>query len=89
MSEPDILDSKIRELKEWQRVAWQRIADRSATPFERREIRNHLKESDEALRHYLRLMSEHLQREARTVENTGDSLANIRFRILAQHCDLR
>jgi hypothetical protein len=57
--------------------------DGSATPFERREIRNHIKESNEALRHYLRLMSEHLQREARTVEDTGDSLVNIDFRILA------
>ena len=83
------MDSKIRELKEWQRVAWRRIADRSVTPFERREIRNHIKESDEALRHYLRLMSKHLQREAQTVEDTGDSLANIRFRILAQHGDPR
>jgi len=83
MSEPDILDNKIRELKEWQRVAWRRIADRSVTPFERREIRNHIKESDEALRHYLQLTSEHLQREVRTVENTDDSLANIDFRILA------
>jgi hypothetical protein len=83
MSEPDILDNKIRELKEWQRVAWRRIADRSVTSFERREIRNHIKESDEALRHYLQLTSEHLQREVRTVENTGDSLANINFRILA------
>ena len=83
MSEPDILDNKIRELKEWQRVAWRRIADRSVTPFERREIRNHIKESDEALRHYLQLTSEHLQRQVRTVENTGDSLANIDFRILA------
>ena len=50
MTEPDILNRKIHEIKEWQRVAWRRIADRSVTQFERREIRNHIKESDEALR---------------------------------------
>jgi hypothetical protein len=83
MTEPDILNRKIRELKEWQRVAWRRIADPSVTQFERREIRNHIKESDEVLRHYLGAMSEHLHREARTVEDVGDGFANIAFRILA------
>jgi hypothetical protein len=83
MTEPDILNRKIRELKEWQRVAWRRIADRSVTQFERREIRNHIKESDEALRRYLRMMSEHLHREARTMKDVGDGLAKIEFRILA------
>jgi len=34
-------------------VAWRRVADPLVTDFERREIRNHIKESDEALRYYL------------------------------------
>jgi hypothetical protein len=83
MTEPDILNRKIHDLKEWQRVAWRRIADRSVTQFERREIRNHIKESDESLRHYLRMMSEHLEHTARTAKDVGDGLANIQFRILA------
>jgi hypothetical protein len=83
MTEPDILNRKIRELKEWQRVAWRRIADRSVTQFERREIRNHIKESDEELRRYLRMMSEHLHHEARTMKDVGDGFAKIEFRILA------
>jgi len=53
MTEPDILSRKIKELTEWQRVAWRRVADPSVTDFERREIRNHIKESDEHLRYYL------------------------------------
>jgi regulator of sirC expression with transglutaminase-like and TPR domain len=57
MTEPDILSLKVVELKEWQRVAWRRVADRSVTDFERREIRNHIKESDEHLRYYLDLVS--------------------------------
>ena len=61
MSEPDILSRKIGELKEWQRVAWRRIADPLVTPFERREIRNHIKQSDEELRYYLGMMSERVR----------------------------
>ena len=53
MTEPDILSHKITELKEWQRVAWRRIADPVITPFERREVRNHIKESDGELRRCL------------------------------------
>jgi len=83
MTEPDILARKIQELKEWQRVAWRRIASPSVTQFERREIRNHIKESNEALRQYLKMMSEHLQRQAPTVKDVGDSFAKIQFRILA------
>ena len=45
MSEPDFLSRKIGELKDWQTVAWRRIADPSVTRFERREIRNHIKQS--------------------------------------------
>jgi hypothetical protein len=82
MTEPDVLRRKINELMEWQRVAWRRIADPSITAFERREIRNHIKESDDALRYHLTMMSERLQRQARTVEDVGDGLANLNFRLL-------
>ena len=82
MTEPDILSRKVVELKEWQRVAWRRVADPSVTDFERREIRNHLKESDEYLRYYLGMVSDRLRRPARTVEDVGDGLAKINFRLL-------
>jgi hypothetical protein len=64
MTEPDILDRKVDELKEWQRVAWRRVADPSVTDFERREIRNHIKESDEHLRYYLGMVSRRLRLSA-------------------------
>jgi hypothetical protein len=51
--------------------------------FERREIRNHIKESDEELRRYMAMMSERLRFPARAVEDVGDSLARINFRLLA------
>jgi hypothetical protein len=83
MAEPDILNRKIVELKEWQRVAWRRVADPLVTEFERREIRNHIKESDEQLRYYLGMLSDRLRRQAAPVRDIGDSLAKINFRILA------
>ena len=64
-------------------MAWRRIADPISTAFERREVRNHIKESDEELRYYLGMMSERLRFQARAVEDVGDSFAKIKFRLLA------
>ena len=85
MTEPDILSRKIHELKEWQRVAWQRIADPLVTPFERREIRNHIRESDGELRRCLGMMSERLRFQPGVVEDVGNSLDKLKFRLLAQN----
>jgi hypothetical protein len=46
----DTLDQDIRALKDWLRSAWRSLASPSITPFERREIRNYMKEADAALR---------------------------------------
>ena len=83
MTEPNTSSLKISELKEWQMIAWRRIADPAVTPFERREIRNHMKESDEELRRCLQMMSDRLRFRARNVEDVGDSFANLKFRLFA------
>jgi hypothetical protein len=83
MTKPDTLNLKISDLKQWQRVAWHRIADPTITPFERREIRNHIKESDGELCRCLAMMSNRLRFQARKVEDVGDSFANLKFRLLA------
>ena len=83
MNEPDILSRKIHELKKWQTAAWRRIADPLLTTFERREIRNHLRDSEFELRHYLDLMSDRLSFRPAPVEKVGDSLAKLQFRLLA------
>ena len=49
MNEPDLLGLKTEELKQWQRMAWQRIADPQFTSFEPRKGRDHLEESESAL----------------------------------------
>jgi len=74
MTKVDPLSRKIDELKQWQTVAWRRIADPLLSPFECREIRNHLRESDLALRYYLTMMSERLRFRPRSVTNGGDSV---------------
>jgi hypothetical protein len=79
----DILGRKIQELKDVQTVAWRRVADPLLTAFERREIRNHIRESGEELRRCLRMMSDRLRFQARAVEDVGDSLASLKFRLLA------
>lgn len=82
MTDMDILSRKISELKDWQTLAWRRIADPAVTTFERREIRNHLKESDEELRRCLGMMSDRFRFNTRPEKNIGNSLANIEFKLL-------
>ena len=88
MTEPDPLSRKIDALKEWQTIAWRRIADPLATAYERREIRNHMKECDAELRRCLQTMSERVRFHPRSVEGVGNSLANLQFRLLVQRSDL-
>jgi hypothetical protein len=83
MTESDTLSRKIHELKAWQTAAWRRIADPLLTAFESREIRNQLKESDRELRRCLAMRSERFRFQSRALEDAGDSLAQIKFRLLA------
>jgi hypothetical protein len=82
MNEPDILSRKIQELKDWQAIAWRRIADPLITTIERREIRYHLRESDGELRRCLAMMSERLRFRPGPTEEVGNSLTQIKFRVL-------
>jgi hypothetical protein len=83
MTEPDVLSHKIRQLRDWQTVAWRRVADPLLTAFERREIRNHIKESNLELRSCLAMMSDRLRFRIGPAPDVGDSLATIKFRLLA------
>jgi hypothetical protein len=83
MVESDILKAKIRELMDWQTMAWRRIADPSVTRFERRKIRNGLKESDTELRRYLVMVSERYRFRTPGSIEKPDALADLKFRLLA------
>jgi hypothetical protein len=83
MTEPDALDCKISDWKEWQRIAWRRIADPTVTRFEQREIRNHMKECDGELRRCLAMMSDRLRLQARKAEDVGSKFTDLKFRLFA------
>jgi hypothetical protein len=83
MTEPDSLSRKIHELRDCQTAAWRQVADPLLTAFERREIRNYIKESGGELRRYLAMNSDRLRFRARPAKEVGDSLANLKFRLFA------
>ena len=82
MTEPDNLGQKIYALQQWQRAAWRQLAEPLLTTFERREIRNQIKQSNIELRQYLEMMSERAAVRV-PIEDVGDSLANPNFRLFA------
>jgi hypothetical protein len=80
MTEPDNLSIKIRELMDWNTIAWRRIADPLVTTFERRESRNHLETCEDELRRCLAMMSERFRARG---EAKIRSNAEPNFRLLA------
>ena len=82
MTEPDVLSRDIDALKELQRDAWRELASPTLTIFDRREIRNRVRQSEAELRSHLTLMSERQRFRPRPVEVVIDSLANLNFRLL-------
>lgn len=58
MNQPEILDSDIRAMKQWLRVAWRQLSDPSLTTFSRRELRNQMKQCSADLRERLQRAAE-------------------------------
>lgn len=75
----ETLDQDVYVLKEWLRRAWRCLADPTLTPFERREMRNYMKEAGVALRSGLKQVA---TREGSRREAVIDVLAVRDFRIL-------
>ena len=82
MTEPDVLSHDIDTLKALQRDGWRALASPTLTMFDRREIRNRIRQSEAELRTCLTMVSERLHFRPRTVEVVGDSLADLNFRLL-------
>ena len=57
MGEPEI-QNQIATLQRWLAAAWRRLGDPALTPFDKRELRNQMKQADLALRQCLALASE-------------------------------
>ena len=82
MIDLDILRGEIDALMAQQREAWRELASHGLTSFDRREIRNRIKQSEVELRGHLNARTERLRASPRPVEVVPDCLANIEFRIL-------
>ncbi len=79
----DTLDQDVQALKDWLRSAWHHLAEPSITRYERRELRNSMKEADAALRAGLQKVAarEKARRESYNLPSSGEiRLPN--FRIL-------
>jgi hypothetical protein len=83
MPEPDVLSRDIDALIAAQRDAWSELASPTLTTFDRREIRNRIKQGEGELRDYLKLRTDRFRFRPRLVgaEYTVDSLAGINFRL--------
>jgi len=80
MTDANVLDCKIYELKEVQRLAWRQLADPSLTTFERREVRNQIRLSNGELKQYLQMMSERLR--VRSAEEVAGEFRKPDLRLL-------
>ncbi|HLJ00291.1 MAG TPA: hypothetical protein VKT76_11280 [Bradyrhizobium sp.] len=81
MIELNLLNRQIDTLMAEQRAAWRELASPSLTTFDRREIRNRLKQAETELRDHLKIRTERLRPQPSLTEPAGDSLADIPFRI--------
>jgi hypothetical protein len=83
MAEPDILSRDIDALMAEQRDAWRELASPTLTSFDRREIRNRIKQGEGELRDYLKMRADRFRFRPRPVgaDYTVNSLAEINFRL--------
>jgi hypothetical protein len=81
MIELDVLSRQIDALMTEQREAWRELAIPTLTAFDRREIRNRIRQSGIELRDHLKVRTERLKFQPRPVEPPTDSLANFNFRL--------
>ena len=81
MFETDVLSSEITVRMAEQRDAWRELASPELTQFDRRELRNRIRQGEIELRDFLKMRGERLRFRPRPVEEPVDSLANIGFRL--------
>ncbi|MFZ0762918.1 hypothetical protein [Bradyrhizobium sp.] len=82
MIELDILSGEIEALMAEQRKAWRELAIPTLTVFDRREIRNRIRQGEIELREHLTVRTDRLRFRPRPIDTPTNSLANIEFRLL-------
>jgi hypothetical protein len=80
MNDDDALACDIDALMALQRDAWGELACPTLTTFDRREIRNRIRQSEVELRDHLKIRTERLRIRPRPAEPAGDSLSTLEFR---------
>jgi hypothetical protein len=83
MTEPDVLSRDIDSLKALQRNAWRELASPSLTVFDRREVRNRIRQSEAELKTYLQMRSERAGFPVPSAQTAGHRRARPSFRLLA------
>jgi hypothetical protein len=79
MIELDILSGEIATLMAEQREAWNELTRPTLTAFDRREIRNRIKQSEVELRDHLKVRTDRLRFRPRPVDTPADSFASFRL----------
>ena len=82
MTEREI-QQHIVTLQSWLAVAWRRLSDPAMTTFEKRELRNQMKQADVALRQCLALSSELKSAPKPPASAVGRTIAKPDLRFLA------
>jgi hypothetical protein len=77
----DTLNPDVLALKEWLRGAWHDLADPKLTRFEQRELRNYMKDAEQALRVGLRQVAAR-NMARRDLERSGAEVRRVEFRLL-------
>jgi hypothetical protein len=77
----DLRERDIRALQEWLRSAWRQLGDRSLTTFNRRELRNQMKQCSADLKAQLERLE--AQQQSPPARDFNRPLARPELRILA------
>ena len=86
MTDLEVLDRSINELKQWLNGAWRHLAKPSLTKFERRELRNEIKQCNVELRRCLELVrAERASRRQALAADLQPSFGNVvDFRLIGR-----
>jgi hypothetical protein len=86
MIDLEALDRTILDLKEWLNGAWRHLAKPSLTKFERRELRNEMKQCNVELKRCLELVrNERVRRQKHASANQPSRVIHVDFRLIGQN----
>lgn len=86
MTDLEVLDRNIIELKAWLNAAWRHLAKSSLTKFERGELRNEMKQCNTELRRCLELVrTERASRRKQSSADMRSDAIRVNFKLIGQN----